>query len=70
MLTYRLAKYIAGYSVPLGRIDAIVFTGGIGENSALIRAKVLAYLTMFGYQVDAEKNEAATIRCCRCDHNR
>ncbi|TEW52061.1 acetate kinase [Psychromonas algicola] len=61
MLTYRLAKYIAGYSVPLGRIDAIVFTGGIGENSALIREKVLAYLTMFGYQVDAEKNKAATL---------
>jgi len=61
MMTYRLAKYIAGYSVPLGRIDAIVFTGGIGENSALIREKVLAYLTMFGYQIDAEKNKAATL---------
>jgi acetate kinase len=61
MLTYRLAKYIAGYSVPLGRIDAIVFTGGIGENSALIRGKVLNYLTIFGYQVDTAKNTAATL---------
>ena len=59
MFCYRLAKYIASYSVPLGRIDAIVFTGGIGENSDLIRTKVLEGLTIFGYQVNAEKNKAA-----------
>ena len=58
---YRLAKYIAAYAVPLGRIDVIVFTGGIGENSHVIRTKVLALLTIFGYQVDDQKN-AATIR--------
>ena len=59
MLCYRLAKYIASYAVPLGRIDAIVFTGGIGENSDIIRAKVLELLSIFGYQVDAEKNKIA-----------
>jgi acetate kinase len=58
---YRLAKYIAGYAVPLGRIDALVFTGGIGENSALVRDKVLNLLTVFGYQVDSEKNEATIL---------
>ncbi|TEW55602.1 acetate kinase [Psychromonas sp. RZ22] len=58
---YRLAKYIAAYSVPLGRIDAIVFTGGIGENSAFIREKVLSSLTIFGYKVDADKNQVATL---------
>jgi acetate kinase len=61
MFSYRLAKYIASYAVPLGRIDAIVFTGGIGENSHIVRAKVLELLTIFGYQVDAEKNKAATL---------
>ncbi len=61
MFCYRLAKYIASYAVPLGRIDAIVFTGGIGENSNLIRGKVLDLLTIFGYQVDAEKNKAARL---------
>lgn len=53
---YRLAKYIASYAVPLGRIDALVFTGGIGENSNAIREKVLNHLTIFGYKVDEEKN--------------
>jgi len=61
VFVYRLAKYIAAYSVPLGRVDALVFTGGIGENSAIIREKVLANLTIFGYQVDSAKNEAATL---------
>ncbi|WP_028864054.1 acetate kinase [Psychromonas aquimarina] len=61
MFCYRLAKYIASYAVPLGRIDAIVFTGGIGENSNLIRGKVLDLLTVFGYQVDAQKNKAARL---------
>ncbi|RBW46519.1 acetate kinase [Psychromonas sp. B3M02] len=59
MFCYRLAKYIASYAVPLGRIDAIVFTGGIGENSDIIREKVLDLLTIFGYKVDAEKNKIA-----------
>jgi len=59
MFCYRLAKYIGSYAVPLERIDAIIFTGGIGENSHIMRAKVLDLLTIFGYQVDDQKNEAA-----------
>lgn len=61
VFVYRLAKYIAAYAVPLGRIDAIVFTGGIGENSSIIREKVLELLGVFGYQVDSEKNNAAIL---------
>jgi acetate kinase len=61
MFSYRLAKYIASYAVPLERIDAIVFTGGIGENSHIVRAKVLELLTIFGYKVDDEKNAAARL---------
>jgi acetate kinase len=53
---YRLAKYIASYTVPLGRVDAIVFTGGIGENSDHIRRCTLEMLSIFGYEVDEAKN--------------
>ncbi|PKG56430.1 acetate kinase [Shewanella sp. Choline-02u-19] len=56
---YRLAKYIASYTVPLGRLDALVFTGGIGENSDLIREKVLSLLAIFNFKVDNERNTAA-----------
>lgn len=56
---YRLAKYIASYTVPLGRIDALVFTGGIGENSALIRQKVIELLSIFDFKLDNKRNLAA-----------
>ncbi|ABK47786.1 MULTISPECIES: acetate kinase [Shewanella] len=56
---YRLAKYIASYTVPLGRLDAVVFTGGIGENSDIIREKVLNMLQIFNFHVDSERNKAA-----------
>ncbi|GLO60369.1 acetate kinase 1 [Vibrio sp. MACH09] len=54
---HRLAKYVAGYTATLeGRLDAIVFTGGIGENSAPIREMVLNRLGVFGIEVDSEAN--------------
>ncbi|MCL9782279.1 acetate kinase [Vibrio sp. S4M6] len=54
---HRLAKYIAGYTATLdGRLDAIVFTGGIGENSGPIRELVLNRLGIFGIEVDSEAN--------------
>ncbi|UDW84493.1 acetate kinase [Pasteurella canis] len=57
---YRLAKYIGSYMAVIGeRLDAIVFTGGIGENSSLVRELTLNHLKLFGYQVDADKNKAA-----------
>ena len=53
---YRLAKYIAAYHGVLPTVDAVVFTGGIGENSPLIREKVLARLTGLGYRINDENN--------------
>lgn len=53
---YRLAKSLAGLSCNLPRIDGLFFTGGIGENSAYIREKTLAYLPHFGFQLDANAN--------------
>ena len=48
---YRLAKYIASYTAALdGRLDAVVFTGGIGENSAPIRELTLNRLGLLGFQ--------------------
>ncbi|KGQ71249.1 acetate kinase [Chelonobacter oris] len=58
--SYRLAKYIGSYMAVIGeRLDAIVFTGGIGENSAHIRELTLAHLKLFGYELDQERNLAA-----------
>lgn len=52
----RLRKYIAQYFGVMNGADAIVFTAGIGENSADVRASVLDGLTWFGIEVDPEKN--------------
>lgn len=59
IFAYRLAKYVAGMAVSAGGIDALVFTGGIGENSDVIRAKVLGYLAFLGFNADAEANQKA-----------
>ncbi|MDO5499470.1 MAG: acetate kinase [Propionibacteriaceae bacterium] len=54
---YRLAKYIAALAVPLGGLDVVVFTGGIGENSQPIRAQVVQQLGFLGFELDPEANE-------------
>lgn len=60
MFCYRLAKFIASYYVPLGTVDAIVFTGGIGENSCLMRKRVVELLPqVFGVKIDEELNSKA-----------
>ena len=52
--------YLGAYLVELGGADAIVFTGGIGENGADIRAQVCADLEGFGIELDAEANESVS----------
>ncbi|KPH58279.1 acetate kinase [Pseudoalteromonas sp. NEC-BIFX-2020_002] len=59
MFCYRLAKQIAAFMVPLQRLDALIFTGGIGENSDIIRAKVIAQLSFLGLDCDNTANLAA-----------
>ncbi len=56
MFTYHAKKYLGSYLAILGRMDAIVFTGGIGEHSALIREKILHNLEHLGIKIDREKN--------------
>ena len=59
--SYRLAKYIGAYMAILGddHLDAIAFTGGIGENSAHVRELALGHLKLFGIKLDQERNLAA-----------
>jgi acetate kinase len=59
VFVFRLAKAIGALAVSLPRIDALIFTGGIGENAALIRQKVLNRLKVFGYILDAGANAQA-----------
>lgn len=54
---YRLKKYIGAYVAALGGLDAVVFTGGIGENSSVVRKDVLADMQYLGIEVDQKKNE-------------
>lgn len=56
LFCYRLAKSIAALTVALGRLDALIFTGGIGEHSWLIREKTLFHLAFLSLFVDANKN--------------
>lgn len=57
---HRLVKYIGGYSMLMDdRLDAIIFTGGIGENSEGVRRRVLAKLGILGFELDQERNLAA-----------
>lgn len=56
---YRLAKQLAALAVPLGRIDGLIFTGGIGENATNIRENVLQQLSVLGFNVDIDQNKTA-----------
>lgn len=56
---YRLKKYIGSYIASLGGVDAIVFTAGVGENSAPVRALTCKGMECFGISLDEEKNKAA-----------
>ena len=58
VFAYRLAKSILGLSASLSQLDAIVFTGGIGENSSAVRAKALEHLKVLGVTIDPELNAA------------
>ncbi len=56
VFVHRLRKYIGAYAAVLGGADAIVFTGGIGENSARVRSAVCGHLAYMGVVLDEEAN--------------
>lgn len=55
---YRLRKYVGAYYAALGRLDAVVFTAGVGENAAPVRARALSGLERLGIEIDQSRNEA------------
>jgi len=67
MEVYRLKKYIGAYSAALGRVDALVFTAGVGEMSPPIRHRVLEDLGVLGIEADLEKNAHAVTRNAETD---
>jgi len=68
---YRIRKYIGAYFVALDGLDALIFTGGIGENAALIRSRVCQGLEKLGIVIDREANDRsfeAIGEIGRCGH--
>ena len=58
ILHYQIAKYIGGYAAAMNGLDAIVFTGGIGENNYITRELVCDYFDYLGVKLDKEFNKA------------
>ena len=61
VFAHRIKKYIGAYAAVMGGVDAIVFTGGIGENSAVIRHRVTSRLTYMGAILSEDRNQAARL---------
>ena len=57
VFSYRVAKYIGSYVAAMNGVDAIAFTAGIGENTQIVRAKVVEYLGYLGVTLDPEANK-------------
>lgn len=62
VFAHRARKYIGAYAAAMGGVDAIVFTGGIGENSASMRARILQRLEFLGVILDEDRNRDASIQ--------
>jgi acetate kinase len=62
VFAYRLKKYIGAYAAVLGRVDAVVFTGGIGENAPAVRSASCSNLDQLGIRLDEQRNAAAVGR--------
>ena len=60
VVIHRLRRYIGGYWAVLGRVDAITFTAGVGENVARLRADALSTMSDWGVEIDRDANENGT----------
>ncbi len=61
MFCYRVKSYVGAYMAVLGRVDAVCFMGGIGENGSAVRAGCLSNLENYGISIDEEKNRATML---------
>lgn len=59
MICHQLTKYVGGYAAAMGGVDAVVFTGGIGENNPQYREVVAKNIEFMGAKIDCDKNNAA-----------
>ena len=57
VFVYDVKKYIGSYAAAMGGVDAVVFTAGVGENSASLRAEMVKGLEFMGIKMDLEKND-------------
>ncbi|WP_309044367.1 acetate kinase [Marinobacter sediminicola] len=57
IFSFRLAKYVGAMMASLDHLDALVFTGGIGENSSRVRQKTLGHLKLLGFDLDTDRNQ-------------
>ena len=57
MLAYQIQKYIGAFTAAMNGIDAVIFTGGIGENAPEVRADVCQNMSYFGIEIDSEANK-------------
>lgn len=60
ILSYQISKYIGAYAAGMNGLDAVIFTGGIGEKAFYIREEVINYLEFLNFKIDKKKNKAAS----------
>ena len=63
VFTYRIKKYVGAYAAAMGGLDALVFTGGIGENSVLVRKDVCTNMEFLGIKFDGSANQNVKGEC-------
>ncbi len=61
VFAHRVRRYLGAYAVDMDGVDAIAFTGGIGENSALMRHRILQRLDVLGARIDEDRNRAVRV---------
>ncbi len=64
ILCYQIKKYIGSYAAALGGLDAVCFTGGIGENDDVVRERVCENMEVLGIKLDAAKNHGCREEAC------
>jgi len=65
MLTYEIKKYIGAFAAAMNGLDAVLFTGGIGENEALVRSMACADMDFLGIKLDEEVNNSVRGKLCK-----
>ena len=65
ILQYQIKKYIGSYTAAMNGVDAIIFTGGIGENSVEVREAVCEDMSFFGIELDKELNKTIRGKLCK-----